>query len=306
MPLLHIVVILMVNVLWGTNFVITKIALNDIPPLLFAAGRFVIVVAILVPLLKPVRGEMRAVVMASLCMGVLHFTLMYLGLERADDIAGVAVASQLFVPFSTLLSIVFLGERIGWRRTLGISMAFSGVMYMSFDPSVIADFDALVMVSLAALSAAAGMIFMKRIKTASVFQMQAWVAAISAPLLAAASFVFESDHVTALTSAPPSIYAMWLFSALGAGLAGHGGMYWLLQRHDVSLISPTTLLATLVGIALGVVVLDEVLSRDVIIGGLLALVGILIVALRQPRRGPAAPATTPTVLPRSQRQRVRP
>ena len=302
MPLSHIGVIVVVNLVWGTNIVFSKIALAEFPPLMFATLRFLVLGILLVPLLRPVVGEMNKVIAASLAMGALHFTLIYIGLQRAEDIAGVAVATQLYVPFATLLSILFLGERIGWRRTLGISMAFGGVVWMSFDPAVLVDVDALALVSVGALMAAAGTILMKRITTAGVFQMQAWIAAISFPPLAAASFFFEQGQYSALTSASPLAWSILLYTVLGASLAGHGGMYWLLKRHDVSVISPTTLAATFVAVAFGVILFDEQLTRDVIIGGLVSLSGVMIVALRQPRRGPAPPASTPTIVPRRQRR----
>ena len=296
MPLHHIAVIVVVNVVWGTNIVFSKIALAEFPPLMFAALRFLTLALLLAPLLKPVRGEMRMVILAALSMGVLHFTLIYAGLARAEDIAGIAVATQLFVPFSTLLSVVFLGERIRWRRTVGITMAFGGVTWMSFDPAVLGDLDALALVSGGALMAAAGMIFMKRIRGSGVFQLQAWIAVVSFPLLIVASLVLESGQQDALFSASPQAWSILLYTVIAASLMGHGGMYWLLQRHDVSVISPTTIASTFVAIALGVAMFGETLTRDVIIGGSVALAGILIVAVRQPRRGPTPPASIPPVV----------
>ncbi|MEM1261109.1 MAG: DMT family transporter [Pseudomonadota bacterium] len=299
MPLPHIAVIALVNLVWGTNIVFSKIALDEFPPLLFAALRFLLLALLLIPVLKPVKGEMRTIVLAGLSMGALHFTFIYVGLMRAEDIAGIAVATQLFVPFATLLSVIFLGERIGWRRTLGITLAFGGVMYMSFDPAVLRDLDALLLVSAGALVAAAGMIFMKRIREAGVFQLQAWIAVVSFPLLVVASLVFESGQTAAMQAASQQAWVILLYTVLGASLLGHGGMYWLLRRHDVSVISPTTIISVLVAIALGVVMFDETLSRDMIIGGSVALLGILIVAVRQPRRGPTPPASIPPVIPNS-------
>ncbi|MEM8981678.1 MAG: EamA family transporter [Pseudomonadota bacterium] len=297
MPLSHIAVIALVNLVWGTNIVLSKMALDEFPPLLFAAMRFLLLALLLAPVLKPVKGEMRTIVLAGLSMGALHFTFIYIGLMRAEDIAGIAVATQLFVPFATLLSVIFLGERIRWRRTLGIALAFGGVMWMSFDPAVLRDLDALLLVSTGALMAAAGTIFMKRIREAGVFQLQAWIAVVSFPLLVIASLAVETDHFAAIEAASQQAWLILVFTVLGASLLGHGGMYWLLQRHDVSVISPTTILSVLVAIALGIIVFDETLSRDVIIGASIALSGILIVALRQPRRGPTPPGSVPPVIP---------
>jgi drug/metabolite transporter (DMT)-like permease len=50
---------------------------------------------------------------------------MYSGVALSGNMSSVAIAAQLGVPFATLLSIGFLGERIHWRRWLGIGMSSS-------------------------------------------------------------------------------------------------------------------------------------------------------------------------------------
>ena len=46
----------------------------------------------------------------ALVQGILHFSLIFAGLEASGDIASVAIASQLYVPFSTVLALFLLGE----------------------------------------------------------------------------------------------------------------------------------------------------------------------------------------------------
>ena len=43
-----------------------------------------------------------------------------------------------------------------------------------------------------------------------------------------------------------------LYTAIGASLIGHAGMYYLLQRYDVSVTAPLTLMAPIFGIVFGV------------------------------------------------------
>ena len=57
--------------------------------------------------------------------GPATFSLLFVGVSLAEDAATVAIASQMGVPFSTLLSIWLLGETIRWRRRLGITLAFA-------------------------------------------------------------------------------------------------------------------------------------------------------------------------------------
>ena len=62
---------------------------------------------------------------------------------------------------------------------------------------------------------------------------------------------------------------------------GHAGMYYLLQRYDVSVTSPLTLMAPIFGIMSGVIFWGDQLGLRFWIGGGLALLGVLIIGLRK-------------------------
>ncbi|MEM6834893.1 MAG: EamA family transporter, partial [Pseudomonadota bacterium] len=53
--------ILVMNVAWGSNFVVSKFAVTELPPIFSAAVRFLIVAVLCLPWLKPLYGRMRAV-----------------------------------------------------------------------------------------------------------------------------------------------------------------------------------------------------------------------------------------------------
>lgn len=287
MRLPHLLLVLAVNLAFGMNIVASKYALGQAPPYAFAAARFLLVLLILFPFLKLVRGQMKLVLGTSLAMGVLHFGLIYQGLARADDASTVAIAVQLAVPFSTVLSIAFLGERVGWRRWLGMLLAFSGILVVGFDPRVLGYADALVLVIAGAFAAAVGIILMKKMDEVGVFELQAWIAALACPGLALFSVAAEHDQMVLLQGMNALAWTALVFSALGTSVFGHGGMYWLLQRYDVSLISPMMLLASVFGIVFGVLLLGDQLTSRMLLGGAITLGGVLVISLREPSRRPS-------------------
>jgi O-acetylserine/cysteine efflux transporter len=73
-----------------------------------------------------------------------------------------------------------------------------------------------------------------------------------------------------------------IYTAIGASLIGHAGMYYLLQRYDVSVTSPLTLMAPVFGIVFGVMFWGDELSLRFWLGGGLTLLGVLIIGLRKP------------------------
>jgi O-acetylserine/cysteine efflux transporter len=161
-------------------------------------------------------------------------------------------------------------------------MAFGGVMIIGLDPAIIDERLGLLMVIGAAFIGSAGMIVMKQITDTGVYQMQGWIAMLAWPPLMAASLVFESDHVSVLQNASWMGWGGVIYTAIGASLIGHAGMYYLLQRYDVSVTAPLTLMAPIFGIVFGVMFWGDDLSLRFWLGGGFTLLGVLIIGLRKP------------------------
>lgn len=271
-----------VCLVWGFTFVAGKAGVEEMPPMLFTALRYALLSLLLFPFLRIVDGKMPQVMFITITMGSMHFSLFYGGMSLADNVSAVAVAVQLGVPISTIMSIIFLSEEVGWRRWAGIAMSFGGVMVISLDPAIVDERLGLLMVICAAFIGSAGTIVMKQIKDTGVYQMQAWIAMMSWPPLFAVSLVFESNHVEVLQTASWMAWGGVIYTAIGASLIGHAGMYYLLQRYDVSVTSPLTLMAPVFGIIFGVLFWGDTLGLRFWLGGALTLSGVLIIGLRKP------------------------
>ena len=109
----HFALAVLVTLVWGLNVVVTKWGVDMMPPVFFAGMRFFIVAILLVPFLKPVKGQMRRVVAIGLTSGALHFGLILVGYSLTAHAAPVAVAIQFNIPFMVLLAVIFLGEKVG-------------------------------------------------------------------------------------------------------------------------------------------------------------------------------------------------
>jgi len=284
---------LLINLIWGLNVVVAKYGVGQIPPILFTFLRFAIVAAVLLPVLKIHKGQMRAVIFVAVATGGIHFALIYTGLALAADISSVAIAMQLGIPFATVLSMLFLGEKIRFWRWLGLSMAFGGILLISFDPQVFAYRNALALVVLGSLFGASGLLVAKKLTGVGVFELQSWIAMISWPLLLGMSLAFEPGQFARLLQADLSVWGAVLYTALAASVLAHSGMYYLIQRYDLSLVMPTFLLATVFAVIFGVTLLGDQLTPRMIAGGSCTLLGVLLILLRQVRK--PRTATPPAV-----------
>ena len=288
-----ILLTLLINLIWGLNVIVAKYGVGQIPPILFTFLRFTIVAVVLLPVLKIHRGQMPAIIFVAVATGCIHFTLTYLGLALAADVSSVAIAMQLGIPFATILSMLFLGEKIRVWRWLGLSMAFGGIMLIGFDPQVFAYRNALALVVLGALFGAGGLLVAKKLVGVGVFELQSWIAMISWPLLLGLSLAFEPGQFATLLQADLSVWGAVLYTALAASVLAHSGMYYLIQRYDLSLVMPTFLLATVFAVIFGVTLMGDQLTLRMIAGGSCTLLGVLLILMRQVRKsGAAAPPAT--------------
>lgn len=276
----HLLLALAINLGAGTNWVGSKVAVEHFPPLFSVGLRFTVMAILLVGFAKIVRGQMRNIFLVAFTLGVLQFGFMFVALDRSADVSSLAIANQLYIPFSVILAVIFLGERVGWRRTTAIVLAFAGVVVMSFDPFVLSQLDALGLVILAALALSVATILMRRLKGVRVFEMQFWLSAMAAPQLFILSLILEDGQWQALTGAPLIGYAAIGYGLIAGGLFFHAGWYYLLRRYPVSTVGPMMLLMPVIGVLAGVGYYGDVLTTKMMIGGLLTFSGVAIITFR--------------------------
>jgi O-acetylserine/cysteine efflux transporter len=272
--------LVLINLIWGLNVVPMKWAVEQASPIALTFARFLVVLVVCLPFLKWQEGKMRSLLVVGLVAGALQFTLNFVAFGLADDVSSLAIAGQLGVPFSLILAIVFLGERIKLIRTFGILLSFAGVVVLVFDPHAFDERLALGIACLGAFTYAMGTILMRQLSGVHPLSLQAWMALISIGPVAACSALFEPGGFQQLVTMPTWVWGCIAFSALAASIIGHSGLYYLLQRYPVSVITPVTLLSPLIAVIASIAILGDSLTAQMILGGVMTLAGVAIITLR--------------------------
>ncbi len=276
---------------WGLNLVVTRWVVADagVPPVFFAGMRFAGIALVLFWFLRPIPKNLGTLFLIAMGMGAVHFALLFTGLANAEA-SSVSVVGQLGVPFSTLMSMAFLGEVVGWRRGLGIMLAFAGAILIAVDPNTFQLSFGLLYVVFAALIASGAGILMKRMPSISALQMQAWIGLFSFAPLFAVSGLIEGDQNGwgAFIEGGWLVWAATIFAVLGVSVFGHGGFYHLIKKYDISLLSPLTLMTPVWGVVLSIVLLGEVLTLQLIVGAAISLGGVFVILVRPNRAMPEA------------------
>tara|TARA_B100000315_G_C14582863_1_gene591421 strand:- start:2296 stop:3180 length:885 start_codon:yes stop_codon:yes gene_type:complete len=271
--------ILLSTLILGVNYVAVKIGVQEFPPLFMVALRFTIVASILIWFAKAPGKFFPAVLLFSFTMGLLHFGLIFVGFEHVDA-SLIAIIFQLGVPFSVIFARIFLGETFGWRRWLGIAVAFSGAVLIAGAPQSSSNLFYLMIVLISVVAWGIASIQIKRMADYDAISLSAWMTLLAAPQLYLASAIIETGQITALMEASPNAWGAVFFTAIGASIIGYGLWYHLIGKYTVSKIIPFGFLAPLFGIASAIILLGESMTIVTIIGTVLILCGVIIVQMR--------------------------
>ncbi len=266
---------------WAVNNVLSKHVVSglDVPPLFYAASRFAIVLACTFPFLFPAPKPLWRLMVVALLMGGANFALMFIGLKLSTP-SSAAVVLQLGLPITTILSVFMLGERIRWRRGLGIALTFTGAIVVMWDPKGFTVSTGLLLVAAAAAMGSLGAVLMKQLEGVKPFTYQAWVGMTSFWPLAGLSLWLEPNGMAAATAAGWEFLGIVLFSALIVSLVAHTVYYLLIQRYEANLVSALTLITPLFTIGLGVAFLHDPFGPRMVVGTAVAMTGVLIIAVR--------------------------
>jgi O-acetylserine/cysteine efflux transporter len=277
---IHIAFILLIDCIWAFNTVAIKFSVNAVPPLLAVAIRYVLVLAACLPFMRWVPGRMRLIGITGVIAGALAMGLGAVSFKAAYNVSALAIAGQLGVPFSLLLAIIFYRERIRWVRMLGIVLSFLGVAVMVFDPRIFDERIAILLTVAGTFCWAVGTLLFRSLRDLNPLNVHGWLALISIPLLGAASYVEEPGAIMQISAITPDIWGWLAYSALGASVIGHAGMSYLFRHYPVSMVSPMTLPTPLLSVIVATVVLGTPVTIEMVIGGILTMIGIAIITLR--------------------------
>jgi len=272
---------------WGGNFVIGAWVLSSVavPPFLLASVRAAMVLALTGIFLFKARPE-RFGLLLCVCAtaGFIHLGFLYKGLQTAPA-GGSSIVAQMLIPIATVLSVIFLKEKIGLIRATAIAAAFLGVCFMVYKPGALSFDWGLIYILLAYVSLAISSVMMKRVGKIDWRIYVAWTALIVFVGASVTSFFFEQDQISVIKNSYIPLLIAAGYAAIFISIFAHGQYFRLLQKYDVSVVVPLTPMMSIFGIILGILFLDEILYLRYIIGAAIILPCVYIIARRQTSGG---------------------
>jgi O-acetylserine/cysteine efflux transporter len=292
MPPSHLLLALAVVLVWGTNFVVIKWGLAELPPFLLAGLRFTVSALPWVLLIRRPPVAWRHLAAFGVLLGVGQFGLLFYAMQAdiTPGLASLVVQTQVF--FTIALAVLWRGERLRPLQIGAFALALAGMGVIGAHVQAgSVTLWGLALVLGAALCWAGANLVVRAAGRVDALAFMVWASLFAAPPLLLLSLLLEGPAVigTALAQAGVGAWAVVLWQALGNTLFGYGAWNWLLARHSAATVTPSALLVPVFGMGASALAFGEALppwklgAATLVIAGL----GLNLVAARAAAAPPA-------------------
>jgi drug/metabolite transporter (DMT)-like permease len=278
--------LLLLSTLWGPSFLLIKIAVADIPPITLIFGRVGLAAVLLYLLLRLGGGNLPRpgriwfpLSVVALSQTALPFVLLSWAEQRIDS-ALAAILNGLTPLFTILLAhLLTTDDRLTRAKAIGIALGLIGVLFF-VAPSLQSGMQAstwgiLAMIGVAASYGFAVVYARQHLNDLPPIVAPAGQMTLSALFLLLPMLIIEQPFTQPIPP-PQALGAVAGLAVLGTVLA-FIVYYRLLRSASASYVSMVTYLVPVIGVLLGVFILDERLAWSDFAGFGLILLGVLIV-----------------------------
>lgn len=272
-------------VVWGATPILTRLALDDLEPLVVASLRTVVAGLVAIPLLTAMRQQLPARPRSRILLGIsagagfVVFPVVYtIGQQRTSALHGVMILAAL--PIFTGLYAALVARRVPPRRWLvGCAVALTGEVVLIAGRNASANDATLggdLLVLAAALCVSAGYVAGAMLPPRGLSSLATTLWGV---LLGTVVLLPLSVGLLARDGVPHAGATAWgavLFLAVVTSILGYLGWYWALDRGGISRIATMQFLQPVSGVVLAAVVLSEKVNPPIAVGGALVVMGIVI------------------------------
>lgn len=263
---------------WGVNFVVIKVGLDGVPPMLLGALRFMLAAFPAILFIRrpdmPLRWLLAYGLTISLGQFAFLFSAMYAGMPAG--LASLVLQAQAF--FTLGFAALFIGESVKRSSLVGLVVAAAGLLLIGSESGRAFTLAGFVLTLCAAAMWGLGNVVTKRIGKVNLVSLVVWGSLIPPLPFLALSLLLEgpAQIETALRSISLNSILAIAYLAFVATLLGYGLWSRLLSRYPASQVAPFSLLVPVVGLSSAWLFLGEALSAVQWLGAAIVMLGLLI------------------------------
>jgi O-acetylserine/cysteine efflux transporter len=273
-----ILVALGVVTIWGVNFVVIKLGLRDLPPILFTGLRFLFAALPLAFFVPRPKTSWTLLAAYGMFQFALQFTLLFTGIKLGLPPGLASLVIQLQAFFTIGLAVLMLGERPRLAQLAGATVALAGMALVAARLDGQATVAGFVLVVLAGLCWALANVVTRKMGPVNALSLVVWGALLASPPLLLASWLAEGGAAWQAAAHQFSLGTLGavLFQAYPNTLLGFGIWSMLIRKYEAASVAPFSLLVPVAGMLSAAMVLGEALPWWKLVAGLLVLGGLAL------------------------------
>ncbi len=273
---------LLVIIVWGLNFIAIKVGLQDIPPLLLGALRFLLACFPAIFFLPKPPVSWPWLIALGLSINVGQFAFLFLGMKLGmpAGLASLVLQSQAF--FTLFVTVTWCKETWAWNHLLGLILAACGMAIIALQQGGNMTMIGFGLTLAAAACWGLGNVIMRRatlgVPPFPILSLVVWGGVVAIIPLACLSWIIEgydtwlaAFHSHSWTTLGAVVYLAFFATLVGYGLWGK-----LLSRYSAAVVSPLALMVPIIGLSSSAFFLGESLSLMQGLGALLVMIGLAV------------------------------
>lgn len=213
---------------------------------------------------------------AAVIFGIFYVGLVYLAIAMGVNTSLAVILMQLASPFSVIVARIFLKEHFTINSIIGIGIAFVGTIIVVGMPSTVGNYQAVIVLLLAAFFNAIFNIQSRKLKEVPALSLLCYNSLIATPHLLIISYFLEGNPLLLLQNATYVFWTSLFYTLVVASLVGITGWIYLLQKYPVYQVMPYTLLIPPIGVFFSIMMLGDIFSWHLFFGGIMTLLGIAV------------------------------
>lgn len=272
----------LIVIIWGFNFIVIAWGVEDLPPLLMGAARFLLVASVGSMFVKKpdIPWRWMSAYALVLCFGQFGFLFSALAVGMPAGLASLVLQSQAI--FTLMLSAIFLKETVKINQLIAMLVAGAGLCVIGYT----GEQTNMTLLGFAltiggAVAWASGNVINRVISQKGykagigLIVWSSWVAML--PFFAS-SFAFEGTELivqSVLNINLKSILVI-MYLAFAASILGYTIWSYLLSHYPAGQVAPLTLGVPVVGIISAYIFLNETISSQQYLGIAMVMSGLII------------------------------
>jgi len=286
---MKILIWLILCLIWGTTWIFIKIGLEDLPPITFAAARFILAVLILAFIIKlqklplpKTANDWKLIALTGILQFSVNYSLVFWS-EQYISSGLAAVLQAMITVFGLVLAWIFLpAERITRLKIFAVLLGIVGVAVIFIEQLQVNNvmaFAGCAAIVVGAYAAAQASILIKakgsQLHPASLVFAQM---ICGLPVLIIYALIQEGNPLDFRWTWRAVICVLYL-SILGT-IAAFWLYYWLLSKIESTKAMMISLVTPLIAVVIGAFFLGETLPPQTLFGGILILASIGLIVFR--------------------------